>query len=134
MAAGNKQQQIREVDAVRQPCGERVRFEMVDRDERFSGRERQRLSCREANDDAADKPGAGRCGNAVDLGNIDDRVGKRAFNAGRFGSLFHSRGFRRRHPARAARSPPRSRHRLSRFLKCALSLERKQAAEGHLAA
>ena len=68
MAARNQQQQVREVDSVGQAHSERVRFKVVDRDERLVPRKRQRLRRCQSNHDTADKSRPRCRSNRVDIG------------------------------------------------------------------
>ena len=67
MAAGDQQQQERKFDAVRQPRRKRMGFEMIDRDQRLSRGQRQRLGRRQPHHHAADQPRPSRGRHRVDL-------------------------------------------------------------------
>ncbi len=68
MAAGGEKQAIGKFDAVGEPRGERVGFEMIDGDQRLVVRERDGLGRRQPDDDAADQAGTRRRGDAVERG------------------------------------------------------------------
>ena len=68
MAAGSEKQAIGERRGVGQPRRQRVRLQMVDRDQRLAVRERDRFGHGQADDDAADQAGTGRRGDAVERG------------------------------------------------------------------
>ena len=67
MAAGDEEKKKREADAVGEPRGQRVAFEVVDGEERLPRDERQRLCRGEPDDDAADQPRPRGGGKAIDL-------------------------------------------------------------------
>ena len=67
VAAGGEEQAIGKRRGVGQPRGQRMRFEMVDRDQRLVADQRDRLGGGQADDHAADQAGPGGGGNAVDL-------------------------------------------------------------------
>ena len=72
MAARDQQQQIGEAEVrIDQPRRQRVAFEMVDRDQRLAGGERQALAGEQRDHDATDQPGAGGGGDRVDLRDVD---------------------------------------------------------------
>ena len=52
-----------------------MRFKMVDRHQRFFVDQRDRLGSRQPDDHAADQPGPGGCGNAVEIGEAAFRLG-----------------------------------------------------------
>jgi hypothetical protein len=66
MPAGGKEQAKGKLGRVGEPRRQRVGFEMVDGDQRFLGDERDALGGGEADDDAADQPGAGRRRDAIE--------------------------------------------------------------------
>ncbi|MFM2444222.1 MAG: hypothetical protein RJB09_1408, partial [Pseudomonadota bacterium] len=68
MAARDQQQQIGKFDGVGQARGERMRLEMINRDERFLRRQGQCLAEGEANDHAADQSRSRRRRHAVEIG------------------------------------------------------------------
>ena len=68
--AGGEEQAIGKRRAVGQPRGQRMRFQVVDRDQRLVADERDRLGGGQADDDAADQAGAGRGGDAVEPSNV----------------------------------------------------------------
>ena len=70
VAAGNQQQQIGKGDAVGQPGGQRMAFEMVDRHQRLPRRRGHRLGRHQPDDQAADKAGTGRRRDGIDLAEI----------------------------------------------------------------
>ena len=67
MPARDEEEQIGKLDIVRQPRGQRMGFEMIDRDERTGRRKGQSLGGGQADDDAADQAGSGRRRHAVEL-------------------------------------------------------------------
>ena len=73
MAAGGEEQAIGKRRRVGQPRGERMRFQMIDRDQRLLLDQRDRLGRGQPDDDAADQPGAGGGGDAVDGVEVDAR-------------------------------------------------------------
>ncbi len=66
MAAGNQQQEIRKPDILREPDGEGMGFQMVDRDEWLRGRPGDALCRHRADDEAADQPRPGRRRHAIE--------------------------------------------------------------------
>ena len=78
MPARHQEQQVRErraaVHQAGQPGGERVRFQVVDRDERQAGRERDTLGDAGADDQPADQPGAAGRGDAAEVANAQARA------------------------------------------------------------
>ncbi len=73
VAAGNQQQQIGKPDIVREPGGERMRFEMVDREERLLRGPGDALCRHRSDDQPADQPGTGGRRHAIEL--FDARLG-----------------------------------------------------------
>ena len=71
MSAGDQQQQIGEVEPVGEPCGERVRFQVVDREKGPAARKRHRLRRGRAHQQAADQAGPGGGGDAVQVGEAE---------------------------------------------------------------
>ena len=67
MAARGEEEEIGKADAVGQPRGQRVAFEMVHGEKRLAGHERQRLRGGEPDEDAADQAGTRRRRDAVDV-------------------------------------------------------------------
>ena len=67
VAAGGEEQAIRKRRVVGQPRGQRMRFQMIDRDQRLVLHQRDGLGGGQADDDAADQPGAGGGGDAVEV-------------------------------------------------------------------
>ncbi len=67
MSAGGQEQAIGERRVVGEARGQRVRLEMIDRDQRLLGDQRDRLGGGEPDDDAADQPGPGGDRDAVEL-------------------------------------------------------------------
>ena len=65
---GGEEQAIGKRRAVGEPRRKRMRLEVIDGEERRLAHERNRLRRGEADDDAADQPGAGRRRDAVDVG------------------------------------------------------------------
>ena len=77
MAARDEQQEIRESKlGIGQHRRKRVAFQMVDRDQRLAGRQREPLCSDQPHHHAADQPGARSCGDRVDLGQLDLRLRK----------------------------------------------------------
>ncbi len=70
MAAGGEKQAIGKIDAVGQPRGERMRLQMIDRDQRCAVDQSDRLGGGQAHDDAADQARSGGRGDAVERGEI----------------------------------------------------------------
>ncbi len=66
--AGGEEQAIRKRRAVGEPRGQRMRLEMIDRDQRFLAHQRDRLGGGQPHDHAADQPGPGGGGDAVEAG------------------------------------------------------------------
>ena len=66
VAARGQKQAIRKGGAICQARGQRMRFEVVDREQRLVMRERNSLRGGQPDDDAADQAGAGGGGNAVE--------------------------------------------------------------------
>ena len=66
--AGGEEQAIGKRRAVGEPRGERVRLEMIDRDQRLLADQRDRLGGGEADDHAADQSRSGGGGDAVEVG------------------------------------------------------------------
>ena len=66
VAAGGEKQAIGKGHGVGEPRRERVRFQMIDRDQRLVVGQRDRLGRGQADDDAADQAGPGRGGDAVE--------------------------------------------------------------------
>src|SRR6202040_1506275 len=66
MAAGYEEEQKRKVELVREPGGQRMRFEMVDGNQRLADDEGDRLRGGEPDDHAADQARSGRSGDAVE--------------------------------------------------------------------
>ena len=66
VAAGGEEQAIGKRRRVGQPRGERMRFQMIDRDQRLLADQRDRLGGGQADDDAADQSRPGGRGDAVD--------------------------------------------------------------------
>jgi hypothetical protein len=60
MAAGGEEQAIRKSRVVGQPRGQRMRFKVIDGDQRLLGDQRDRLRGGQAHDHAADQPRPGR--------------------------------------------------------------------------
>ncbi len=75
--ARNQQHEIGKGDAVGQPGGQRMRLEVVDRDERLAEPCRKGLGGGEPHEHAPDQPGAGRRGNGVDLVEPEPRLVQR---------------------------------------------------------
>ena len=75
MPARDEQQEIRKRKPMRQPGGERMRFQMIDRDEGHAEPERDGLAHGDADDQAADQPRARRRGHRVDR--IETELGLR---------------------------------------------------------
>ena len=67
MAAGGEEEEVGKADAVGQPRGQRMAFEMVHGEKGLAGDERQRLGGGEPDEDAADQPGTRGRGDAVDV-------------------------------------------------------------------
>ncbi len=80
VAAGDQQQQIGEADAVGEARGQRMGFQMVHRDERLAGGQRDRLRRGEPDDDTADQPRPGRGGDAVEIAQGDAGFRQRALD------------------------------------------------------
>jgi len=112
VAAGGEKQAVRERDRVGEPRRERVGLQMIDRDQRHLPDQRDRLGGGEADDHAADQPGAGGGRDAVDRieaaaslrHGVDDDVVER-LDMGTGGDL---RDHARHRPH--ARSPATERH------------------------
>jgi hypothetical protein len=68
MPAGGEQQQVGEIEPVGQPGGERVRLQMVDREQGLVGHQRQGLGGDEPHQQPADQPRPRRHGDAVEVG------------------------------------------------------------------
>ncbi len=103
MAAGQQQQQIRERRAAhrqsRQARGERVRLQVVHRDERQPARQRRALGEAGADDQPADQPRAGGGGDAGEVGVTDARFAHHAADqVGQLGKM-RARGDFRHHSA-----------------------------------
>ena len=73
MPARDEQQEIRKRKPMRQAGGERMRFQMIDRDEGHAEPERDCLAHGDADDQAADQPRARRRGNRVDRVETESR-------------------------------------------------------------
>ncbi len=72
MTAAGKQQQIGKIEiGIDQARAERMAFEMVDRDQRLAGRERETLAGEQADHHPADQARPGGRGDAIDLGNFN---------------------------------------------------------------
>lgn len=81
VAARHEQQQIGEAKVgFDKPWAQRMAFEMVDRDERFARRVRERLTGDEPDHHAADQSRAGGRGDRVDVGQRDPGVGEHPFD------------------------------------------------------
>ena len=96
VAAGSEEQAIRERRRVGEPHRERMRLQVIDRDQRLLGYERDRLGGGEPDDHAADQPGPGGGRDPVELGEAhagcghrlgDDQVER--FDMGARGDLRH---------------------------------------------
>src|SRR6185437_3479411 len=96
VAAGSKKQAIRKLGGVGEPRGERMRFQMIDRNQRLALYQRNRFRGGQPDDHAADQPGAGSGGDAIDHvvatiglahGLADDEVEHLDMGAG--GNLWH---------------------------------------------
>ena len=79
MPAGGEEQAIRKGRGVGEAGGERVRFEMIDREQRLAVHECDRLRGGEADDHAADEAGTGGGGDPVEL---DKAFSRRAHRLG----------------------------------------------------
>ena len=77
MPARHEQQQIRKAEPIGQAGGERMRFEMIDGDERAAEAERDRLAGGDADDQSADQAGAGGRGHRVDRLEAEPGLGQR---------------------------------------------------------
>ena len=78
MPAGDQQEKIGEINAIGQSGGQRVTFEVVDRDERLAGTPGDPLRHRSADNQTADKTGARGSGHSIDLSQHDIGFGERA--------------------------------------------------------
>ncbi len=137
MAARGEKDEVGKSDTGGQPRGQGVRLQMVDCDERFSGRQRDALSGHQSDQDPADQARTRRRGDAVEVRSPRDppwrargrsacrrsRHGRaprsparrrHRLNAPRSGSSLRRRGSRPSRPGAAARPQPRSRRRSSR--------------------
>ena len=74
MPARDQQQQIGRLQAFREADGERMRLQMIDRDQRQLVHERQSLGGRDADQQAADQPRPGRHRHSVKLVQADTRL------------------------------------------------------------
>src|SRR5207247_9367852 len=78
VTARDEQHEVGKIDIAGEPRGERVRFEMVDRDKRLLRRPGDTLGRHRADDQPADKAGPGCGGNPVEVGDGDLRLRQRA--------------------------------------------------------
>ena len=78
VTAGNQQQQIRKRDAVREPGGQGMRLQVIDRSKRLLRCPGHPLRGHRADDEAPDQPGASRGGNAVELVDANPGLVERA--------------------------------------------------------
>ena len=82
MPARDEQQQIRKRKPVRQPGGERMRFQMIDGDKGDAQSKRDGLAHGHADDQAADQPRARRRGHCIDCIEIELGLGHRLADRG----------------------------------------------------
>ena len=78
MAARDQQKKIGEFDTISQPGGQRVTFEVVDRDKGLSGTPGNPLPHHGADNQTADKTGARGSSYSVEFGQRDVGVGERS--------------------------------------------------------
>ena len=78
VSTGDQQDKIWEIDAIGQPGGQRVTFEMVDRDKRLAGTPGDSLSHHYADNQTAYETGARGSGYSIYLGQRDVGLGERA--------------------------------------------------------
>jgi len=76
--ARDQQEKIWEIDTIGQSGGQRVTFEVVDRDKRLAGAPGDPLRHHGADDQTAYKTGARGSGHSIDLGQCDISLGERA--------------------------------------------------------
>jgi len=78
VSAGDQQEKIGEINAIGQSGGQRVTFEVVDRDKRLAGSPGDPLRHHRADNQTAYKTGARSSGHSIDLGQHDIGLGERA--------------------------------------------------------
>ena len=78
MAARSQKDEVGKKDVGREPGRQGVRLQMIDRDERLSGRQRNALPCHQSDQDPADEARTRRCGDAVEVLRRKARFGQRA--------------------------------------------------------
>ncbi len=77
MAAGGQEQQVGKGEPVGEPRGQRMRFQVVDRQQRLSCHQRQGLGGDEADQHPADQAGTGGHGDAVHVREREARAVQR---------------------------------------------------------
>jgi hypothetical protein len=78
MPAGDQQEEVGKVDVIRQTRCQRVTFEMVDGEKRFSGGPGETFRHHRADNQTPDQTGSGGGGHPVDLGKRYPSLGERA--------------------------------------------------------
>jgi len=102
MTTGNEQEQKRKFDLVREPGGQRMRFEMIDGEEGLVVGEGQRLGRHHPHHYTADQAGPAGGGNAVELGEIEAGDGQGVLDQPVDALEMGARGDFRHHAAEAA--------------------------------
>ena len=80
MPAGDEKEQIGEIDVIGEPRGERVAFQMVDREKRFARGKRDRLGGGKPHHDATDQTRPGGSGHGVKFAETDPGLRHRRCN------------------------------------------------------
>ncbi len=100
MAARDEQQQIRKSEGgIDQAGAQRMAFEMVDRDQRLAGRERESLAGEQRHHHPADQPGPGRRGDRIHVVDRQPGLGQHLADQVRQYFDMRARGDLRHHPA-----------------------------------